>query len=134
MAVIGSLFFVAVDLWGTFGSYYHLKRNRRSLSDRTISLYRTLINVLVADLCFSTVNGFGPMLVTFAPLKFQWPNGASIGVAPLTMSMLYPCCANIILLAYVMPYRRAVMELFRFKAVSKLFTIRNNASVTVTSL
>ncbi|KAH7698805.1 hypothetical protein AAVH_34097, partial [Aphelenchoides avenae] len=96
-----------VDMWGTIGSYYYLRQNRNSLSDRTIALYRVLINVLVADMSLSLIIGFVPMALTFAALLLRWHDGASVAVLALTVCMWYPCFANAILLSYVKPYRIA---------------------------
>lgn len=126
----GSAVIGAVDLWGTIGSYYYLRQNRNSYSDRTIALYRVLINVLVADLSLSLFIGFVPMALTFAALLLRWHDGAPVAVLALTVCMWYPCCANAILLSYVKPYRMAVRGLFRFRSDRKLFVARQ---ITVAS-
>ncbi|KAH7720989.1 hypothetical protein AAVH_11456 [Aphelenchoides avenae] len=129
-AMAGAAVIGAVDLWGTIGSYYYLRQNRNSLSDRTVALYRVLINVLVADMFLSLFIGFVPMALTFAALLLRWHDGASVAVLALTVCMWYPCCANVILLSYVKPYRMAVRGLLRLKSDAKLFGKRN---ITVAS-
>ena len=89
-----------------------LAENRHVLSAQTISLYYTLLYLLVADIAAASILEAVPRLVKqAASALFAYQHVNSLVVVTMIMGSLYPLVTNAALLFYVKPYRRAVVRL-----------------------
>ncbi|KAI1700828.1 serpentine type 7TM GPCR chemoreceptor srh domain-containing protein [Ditylenchus destructor] len=112
LIVLFLIIFLAVIAFSIYGCYRSLRRMRPVLSKRTASLYLALINSLVLDMAMAGFLTFVPVIVTIIALQSNSPYTSIIATVGLQFGSLYPLAANIILIAYVTPYRRATINLF----------------------
>lgn len=98
----------------TWGCLRLLVSHRRVLSAQTLSLYYTLIHLLLIDSAIAGALVIVPNLVKLvlsSPLfNFQAVNSMAM-VSQMLVSSVYPLATNAILLLYVRPYRRAILRL-----------------------
>ncbi|KAI1731662.1 serpentine type 7TM GPCR chemoreceptor srh domain-containing protein [Ditylenchus destructor] len=83
------------------------------LSKRTASLYWALINSLVLDMFMSGVLAIVPILVTIIVFLQKSPFASAVATVGLQIGSIYPLVANVILIIYVTPYRKATLKLLR---------------------
>ncbi|KAH7703452.1 hypothetical protein AAVH_29372 [Aphelenchoides avenae] len=102
-----------VAVWSTLCCYRFLRNNHSSLSQRTIALYRSLINALVLDVAIGFAVVFFPMLISVAALTFENAYGSIIALISMTVVNWYPLLTHAILLTNVKPYRMALIVLCR---------------------
>uniref|UniRef100_A0A915CUG1 G protein-coupled receptor n=1 Tax=Ditylenchus dipsaci TaxID=166011 RepID=A0A915CUG1_9BILA len=90
---------------------WFLRIKKHQLSYRTISLYYSLINSLVLDIVIAGFLGFVPVTLLIFGFLFNISWTSLIFTIGLQTSCLYPLIANIILVVYVTPYRKATLLL-----------------------
>jgi hypothetical protein len=115
MLVLSGLSFFGIVAFAMVGSavgcQYALHSSlRHRLSERTLRLYRTLANTLVLDLLLTFVTIIIPGAIVAASFLFNLQNANAIAVAMICIIELYPIATNILILSYVRPYRRGVLQ------------------------
>jgi Serpentine type 7TM GPCR chemoreceptor Srh len=108
-AVLLSL--LAVLAYFTAKSFRLLAAQRNALSVHTVSLYYTLLYLLLADIAAAALLEVVPQLTRLyaTAVGYQYVNSAVL--VAMSLSSLYPLVTNAALLFYVKPYRRAVLRL-----------------------
>ncbi|KAI1703050.1 serpentine type 7TM GPCR chemoreceptor srh domain-containing protein [Ditylenchus destructor] len=105
--------------WSTLGCYRVLRANKRSLTERTLALYRRLINALVIEIgiivCIVCVPGCS-ILVAYV-LQFVYSDTSSnfessIFMLMTTVCTYYPMITNMVTIIYIKPYRKAIFGLY----------------------
>ncbi|KAH7700239.1 hypothetical protein AAVH_32643, partial [Aphelenchoides avenae] len=115
--VSGTLYFgplTFVMIGSAVGCQYALHSSlRRRLSDHTLRLYRILANTLVLELALAFVTLYIPGAILIASLLFGLEQANTVTLMMLCIMEVYPVATNILILAYVRPYRRGVLQFVR---------------------
>jgi hypothetical protein len=102
---------VSVIMLGcAFFCYRYLQRNEYLLSRKTVALFRSLINMLMIDLCFAGVTGFFTIVTSMFTFISEVSWGSYIIVYALTMADFYPLFSHLLVLIYIEPYRVATIK------------------------
>jgi hypothetical protein len=99
-------------VFSTIGCYRMLRQNKRILSKRTKELYQRLVNALLIDvgICFLLVAlPFGTCYIFVAAKS---PYSPIVYSCAFTTATLYQVVAHLVLLIYITPYRRAVVDIY----------------------
>ncbi|KAI1706001.1 serpentine type 7TM GPCR chemoreceptor srh domain-containing protein [Ditylenchus destructor] len=96
-----------------FGCYRFLIRHKSILTTKTMSLFLALINSLVLELALQLFLVVIPVSLMVVGVIIDSPYTAIVSAAALPAGSLYPVAANVIVIVFVGPYRRAVLKLGR---------------------
>lgn len=94
-----------------YGSYRALQRSKRTLSPRTLRLYKSLVNSLVLDLAFCLLLGATPIMVIVISMSSRATWASTATVICMTVAGFYPLATHVLWLLYITPCRRSVRRL-----------------------
>lgn len=86
---------------------------RHHLSEQTLRLSRILANTLALELLLSSVILGIPAVIVAASVLFKLEHANTFTVMSLCVGELYPAATNILIISYVTPYRRGVLQFIR---------------------
>ncbi|KAI6179093.1 hypothetical protein M3Y98_00573300 [Aphelenchoides besseyi] len=122
--VVSSLAFFTivclVILFSIIGCFKFLRVNRHKLRGRTARLYKSLLMMLVIDVCVAAVAGFFTITLCFVSVIGNYDWGSKIITISLAFGDAYPLFANLLVLVYVEPYRRPLVNFIRFHRLTKI--------------
>ncbi|KAI1700356.1 serpentine type 7TM GPCR chemoreceptor srh domain-containing protein [Ditylenchus destructor] len=106
-------------MWSTLGCYRVLRANKRSLTERTLALYRRLINALVIEIGIIVCIGCVPSCAILVAYMLQSLYSdtssnfeSSIFMLMTTVFTYYPVITHMVTIFYITPYRKALFGLF----------------------
>ncbi|KAI1706711.1 serpentine type 7TM GPCR chemoreceptor srh domain-containing protein [Ditylenchus destructor] len=111
--LIITLIYVFTIGYSIFGCYKFLRVKGNTLSRGTAALYSALINSLVLDMVMVGILCLVPTIAFVTSYALESPYAPGILSIALQMATVYPIVANIITIAFVTPYRRAMVRIIR---------------------
>ncbi|KAI1692614.1 serpentine type 7TM GPCR chemoreceptor srh domain-containing protein [Ditylenchus destructor] len=111
--LIITLSYVLTIGYSIFGCYKFLRVKGKTLSRRTAALYSALINSLVLDMIMAEILCLVPAIAFVTSYALESPYASGIFSIALQMGTVYRIVANIVTIAFVTPYRRAMLQMFR---------------------
>ncbi|KAI6198517.1 hypothetical protein M3Y96_00527400 [Aphelenchoides besseyi] len=122
-------------LTSAYKCYLVLMSNHHSLSPKTLSLYRTLLNMLLIEVVGAALTSWGLGITALLLLLFRVSVSGPLITIGLLFADCYPFFVHLLVLCYVEPYRLAVYRILRLdKLRRKQKTLSIDKSTDFTNL